>query len=707
MEKKSQSKITLFVLFALILLINIFIVKAYSTASIVAPIPLGGSWSVNNKLFINVTPTISDYVSFASCGPDTAAVGANITQWNANLSVNWYPNGSVASPFIQNITIPGVKNGSIFQFNVSGLPESDSNGWQYRIILTNQSSGGATQNICGINYTEATNAFVIKVDNTTPVMVIDRPASRFNSTSSEVFFNVTAFDRNPNVCNLYLNLTGSAAGQNYTINISSSYSNGTAFGVTIPKFPDGRYSYFWSCTDLAGNVNSTNNVTFGVDTGFPVISLISPLNGTWVNASSVKFNFTVTDTNLNRCTLFANFTNAGNFWSSEASGNNRTSGQNGVPNIVSGVGTNNIFNASIADTNLSNGYIFALRCNDTIGNTIQSDNFTVYVDSVLPSAFTLLLGNRTTSNHHPNFTISKTVDANFEKYVLDIADDIAFTSIAQEQNYSGIVNLSGLLLTVPLNESVNANALTTYYWRVKAMDLAGNSRKSTNGSLSFTTDEVCYNLSTGYNYCGIVDEGLWTLAGIAAGSQAQNVYYWNNNLTASGFITYTAGLSANAQFNVTRGDSVVLYINSSGPFLWENRTWAISLGNATRYLDYNFTIHNNSGYHLLNVQNETAAVNFTRLWQGFMAQSWNASNTIQNDTMRYLSYVNNSKLRDPLNNNQFVPYQLLVNPKAFNAGTTIRYGETFWLFDINYTSGSGNTTKFPNRYWNKTLGTWG
>jgi hypothetical protein len=257
-----------------------------------------------------------------------------------------------------------------------------------------------------------------------------------------------------------------------------------------------------------------------------------------------------------------------------------------------------------------------------------------------------------------------------------------------------------------LNVSSTARGLNTYIWRVSSYDLAGNRRIALNGSLSYTTDDVCYNLSQGYNYCGIIGEtGVnITLETIASQSKAQIVYYWNNNLTSSGFISHTAGLSTNRYVNVTLGDVVVLYINTSGPFQWEDRIW----GTNPPIVNYNFTAHNTSGYHLLSIQNSTELINFTRIWQSFTYQNFTLINDsgiheTSNYTMRYLSYSNNSKLGDPLNKNQLVPYQLMQSYKPYNSGVSMKYGEALWIFNVNYTS-NVNATRFGNLYWNRSLG---
>lgn len=662
-----------------------------------------GTWVTTNRdLYINVTPTINtDYSNFAICGADNAQVGANITQYAINLSAEWVD--QIYSNFTRNFT-GHVVNGTTFQINITNLPESDSQGWKYYITLSNTT----TMNYCGLNFTHQSNTFIIKVDNSTPRITVDRPLPFANLTSDEVFFNATMFDRNPSTgtCQLFHNASGT-----HVSNVTSFYTNNSVVSYTANNVPDGNYySYFWRCSDEAGNVNTTNNVTFHVDATSPTITLNTPANGSWVTSKTINFNFTVVDSNINYCTLYANFTNDGNLWSSDASGNNGTLGLNGgTVKITSNIATENAINATVPEIAYSGGgYLYALRCNDTFGRMVQSQNYTVFVDATAPNAFAMNLANRTSSDHTPNFTINFTSDINFDKYNLQIADDNAFTSVVRSENYSGNAALHGLVLSSSnkLNASSTARGLNTYVWRVAAYDLAGNRRLASNGSFSYTTDEVCANLSTGYNYCGIIgDFGVnKTLSEVASESKAQNVYVWNNNLTSAGFISHTAGLSTNQYVNVTLGDVVVVYINSTGPYLWEDRVWGSS-----RIIDYNFTAHNTSGYHLVSIQNSTKAINFTDIWSSLMGQNITIINdsgihVTLNDTIRYWSYSNNTKLGDPLNRNQFVPYNLLNVYKTYNAGVPMKYGEALWAYNINYTSTYVNNTKFAHVYWNRSLG---
>jgi hypothetical protein len=97
----------------------------------------------------------------------------------------------------------------------------------------------------------------------------------------------------------------------------------------------------------------------------PVVTLNSPLNGSWFNSSTVEFNYTVTGTNLDSCVLYADFD--GSYGLNE---------------------TNSSLSSGVADVQtftLDDGYYnWAVACNNTAGTTTNSGNYTVGVDTIYP-----------------------------------------------------------------------------------------------------------------------------------------------------------------------------------------------------------------------------------------------------------------------------------------------------------------------------------
>ena len=85
-------------------------------------------------------------------------------------------------------------------------------------------------------------------------------------------------------CRLYLNAT--AYGTNSTV------LNNTPTNITSSQIPDGSYSWYINCSDLAGNIglSAARNITIITDS--LNVTLHNPLNGTYSKNTSYNFNWT-------------------------------------------------------------------------------------------------------------------------------------------------------------------------------------------------------------------------------------------------------------------------------------------------------------------------------------------------------------------------------------------------------------------------------
>ncbi|MEN3025649.1 MAG: Ig-like domain-containing protein [Candidatus Methanosuratincola petrocarbonis] len=108
------------------------------------------------------------------------------------------------------------------------------------------------------------------VDTTPPSVTINAPSDSAVYASSEVLINVTATDNLSAIHAVVAELNGV---QNVTL-----LPDGTAF-VGSCSLSDGAHVIRIYANDTAGNTNSTQSVSFAIDTAPPSVSIISPANG--------------------------------------------------------------------------------------------------------------------------------------------------------------------------------------------------------------------------------------------------------------------------------------------------------------------------------------------------------------------------------------------------------------------------------------------
>jgi hypothetical protein len=123
---------------------------------------------------------------------------------------------------------------------------------------------------------------------------------------------------------------------------------------------DGNHTFRAYAQDEGGNVNSTELRTVTVDVGVPTVTIVSPVNNSNFNESSVLFNVTGSET-LDWCGLSLD----------------------GLGNVTMG-------NTSLTSFNYTNSSVpdgshnFSVSCNDTAGNVGVSDSYNFFVDTVYP-----------------------------------------------------------------------------------------------------------------------------------------------------------------------------------------------------------------------------------------------------------------------------------------------------------------------------------
>lgn len=207
------------------------------------------------------------------------ALDFTITNYTA-LSTCWfYVLNSSGGYDTSNTTITNCANTT---FNVTGAGT-------YDLYLYLNETGGVT------NYSSV--SFAVTLSYPAVVLNYPTPAQWFNHNNN-IYFNFTATDTDGlGTCELWGNWTG-AWNKNYTwINPTNATMNFTKQNIS-----DGFYKFNVWCNDTAGNGGwALTNKTFGTDTLYPTINIISPANGSTINTLIFNVNYSITEINKNNC----------------------------------------------------------------------------------------------------------------------------------------------------------------------------------------------------------------------------------------------------------------------------------------------------------------------------------------------------------------------------------------------------------------------
>ena len=135
---------------------------------------------------------------------------------------------------------------------------------------------------------------VSAVESDAPNLTINSP-TEINYSTSEISFNVTALD-DTGVDSCWFSLDEGII--NYTmINLTT-----TEWNYTNSSIPDGQYTVNFYCNDTLGNLNNTENISFGIDTDYPNLTILYPTNNLIKEgAYDIPLNFLATDDNLDTC----------------------------------------------------------------------------------------------------------------------------------------------------------------------------------------------------------------------------------------------------------------------------------------------------------------------------------------------------------------------------------------------------------------------
>ncbi|MBS3093550.1 Ig-like domain repeat protein [Candidatus Pacearchaeota archaeon] len=370
----------------------------------------------NKNTSIRLTVTVDSTkprVPMNNSNSSSNSLDVNFTRSDPNLGSCWYSNDSLSV----NVSLSNCNN-------ITSVIWSE--GSHTVVIYVNDSAGN--ENETRISFT---------IDSTLPTVTIIHPSNgSTRGTNQSLSLNFSISENN--LLNCWYSVNGGT-------NISLPACVNSTFNVS----GDGNHQVIVYVNDSVGQVGQTT-VSFTVTIGAPTIILHSPVNS-FVNSSSVVFNYTPSDPELARCELWGNFD--GTFKLNQTNLNS----------------TNNAINSFLL--NLTDGtYLWNIRCNDSFGNDAFDGNKTFYVDTIKPSiSLTEPTGTKTNrSNISLTYSTNDTWNISCVYNVYrGVNVEIANTSVDCHAN------------STTFNVTINADFILNFY----VNDSAGNVNSS---SISFT-----------------------------------------------------------------------------------------------------------------------------------------------------------------------------------------------------------------------------
>ena len=398
-----------------------------------------------------------------------------------------------------------------------------------------------------------------------PEVTLNTPINWYNSSSDLITFNCTVGDlQGTGILNasLYIDTV-----INYTITNNTGFQN-----LTIEKtlsLSDGNHS--WNCKGSDNNEKSTTGTArnFSIDATSPVITIDFPIVADY-NSIVTAFNFTATDTHLDKC------------WYSVDEGATNTT-------FVCGVNVTGL----TANQGWNNWFAFA---NDTFGNRGQ-DNVSFFVDSIYPDI---------------NFTIPTDTNNSYylRGYILAnvSATDTNLVNITMVlSNLSGILNKTTTLTSPNYIEFIVEDG--AYFINATACDTSSqcNSTSSRNITIDTTSPvaRIVYPINNSIIADGLItdDRKQVNITWVASDTNLDSCWFFNGTTN----ISLTCA-DTNYTWNTTYGEwDYILYVNDSLGFTSRNTTvvnytyafWIVNWNDynhtATETLTESFSI--NVSYH--------------------------------------------------------------------------------------------------------------
>ena len=338
------------------------------------------------------------------------------------LKTDLYINGTLFD------TDPAPLNGEINSYTISGLDEGRYN---WTVNVTNDA-----------DLTAEAPVRWFYIDRQAPTITLHFPPDNYSSNSSSITFNFTAIDSISSSMNCQININGSIT--------SVTATNSTPKTKTITGINDGLNYWNVSCTDNAGNMNTSETRMLNVSSP-PIVTLNSPADNYSQTSPNINLTFTPSDSNnITNCSLILN----------------------GALNQTNTSIVNNAASKFVLASLAEGAYNWSVNCTDNSGLIGSSATRRFSIDSTQP--YIIL------NSPLPRGTVyGGTVIFNFTTY--DNVDLTLSCNLTVDGNLSrtNIPSPNGqwVNVSVALNESV-------HYWNVSCMDDAGN--RNTSETRNFT-----------------------------------------------------------------------------------------------------------------------------------------------------------------------------------------------------------------------------
>jgi len=323
---------------------------------------------------------------------------------------------------IANETNNTIINDAVNEFNVSGLIDAN--------YLWSVNCSDLT-GIVGVS--EERNLTI----DTTPPSVYLNTTDDITFTEGDAVLNFTFTDylSDNGTCNITIN--GIVEDSDIFVTNSSTISR----NITLP---DGVKYWNVTCTDLAGNINTSETRNFTLE-GPPYIELLYPWDEFQTLGNDLEFNYSIQDGDgIDNCSLYLN---------------------GAINETDIGGDLDNPGNNTFSITNLPVGtYIWYIECYDSLFNQGLSENRTLYVDDEAPTIDLI----------YPETAASlfdSIVDFNFtteDNYAANMTCNLTIDGVVNPANQEFIA-YNGTVTSV--NQTLNNG---DHYWNVTCMDLAGN-----------------------------------------------------------------------------------------------------------------------------------------------------------------------------------------------------------------------------------------
>jgi len=478
-------------------------------------------------------------------------------------------------------------------------------------------------------------------------------------------------------CYLYTTEDGTSGPGTFTnVQTESAVANNTAYNFSdranVAETSGASYTWAVNCTSSEGEHNwsslsgSFENYTYGVDVTAPSVTINDISDEGWKNNNNTFINLTVVDDNAATCVLNTDInvsTDAvGEFtigtYTDTFDTKSYTNDTSFYFDRINGTGDCNFTDTAV-------GYKWEYFCNDTAGNEVTiGANYTFYVDTLLPTAFTFTLADWLTDNnlaiinastaldYTPAIGWGTTTEANFSRYEIFFYQDNTSGKTAIELNISArTTNTTNMSTLLGDND---------YWINISAFDLAGNKRQMTTIGYKYSTDSTNRLLDAGWNIVGNVGNNV-TLEYLLNWTGATTVSIWN---ATHEFQSHVAGGSY-ATTVVENGQPFLIYVATATTF--SDMIW-----NATAVgLTDTLTNQSTSKYNLIMNRNSSDSFRFNQL-DNLTNDCPDYANCVFSN-VTYMSYFDNTAS----DGSKYTPY---VGNWTINNDTSPSFGECIWAY---------------------------